>query len=251
MRVTNWGYGVQISSVHVAKGEKLIKIPNFGRNIEVIGDSLSSGYSATLEGLSSYAYGAAAGLGETEYSITAYPGICLFDKQCYGNVRGMFHQWYYTEDTSGRPNGGGKPEVWDFSKQQDADIVIINIGTNDQNSANGPVPPAAYAAQYQLLIEGVHTVWPNAQIILVVSKTYSLRSSPLIRTSLSGLASMPMAIHTLNLLMASCLRFMVYTNTLTPSNTFKILSYMIPLRTPPINHTSPVRRSSTTSIPLG
>lgn len=55
LRVTNWAYGVQISYVHVGKGEKIIKLPDSGRTIEVIGDSLSSGYSATLEGLSSYA----------------------------------------------------------------------------------------------------------------------------------------------------------------------------------------------------
>lgn len=55
LRVTNWGYGVQIDAVHVAKGEKLVKLPDYRRRIEVIGDSLASGMYATYEGLSSFA----------------------------------------------------------------------------------------------------------------------------------------------------------------------------------------------------
>ena len=170
LRVTNWAYGVQIASVHVAKGSRLVKIPDFTRTVEVIGDSLSAGQYATLEGLASYSYGLSAGLGNTEYSITAYPGICLFDKQCYGNLRGMFYQWFHTSDTSGRAIDiwGDRPEVWDFSKHPAADIVVINLGTNDYNSANN-VTTAGYVAQYTMLIEGVHTVWPQAQIILIVS----------------------------------------------------------------------------------
>lgn len=136
MRVTNWAYGVQIDSVSVTKGEKLIELPNFGRSIEIIGDSLSSGYSATLEGISSYAYGLVAGLGDTEYSITAYPGICAFDKVCWGNPRGMFYQWFYTSDVSPRANEiyGDKPERWNFSKHAAPEIVVINLGTNDANA---------------------------------------------------------------------------------------------------------------------
>ncbi|ESZ94800.1 Lipase, GDSL-like protein [Sclerotinia borealis F-4128] len=168
LRVINWAYGIQISAVHLSKGERPIKIPKFSRSIEFIGDSLSSGYTATLEGLSSFAYGMGAGLGNTEYSITAYPGICLFDKLCFGNTRGMFHQWYYTSDTSYRASQiwGEKPELWDFSKQDDADLVVINLGTNDSNEANN-VTSAEYVAQYTLLIEGIHAVWPNAQVILI------------------------------------------------------------------------------------
>ncbi|KAG9238734.1 GDSL-like Lipase/Acylhydrolase-like protein [Amylocarpus encephaloides] len=168
LRVTNWAYGVQIDSVHISKGEKLVKIPDFGRSIELIGDSLTSGDLATLEGLSSYGYGLAAGLGDTEYSITAYPGICAFDKVCWGNPRGMFYQWYYTSDVSWRATQiyGDNPEPWDFSRQPAADIVIINLGTNDANAANS-VTSAEYVSQYTMLIQGVHAVFPEAQIILI------------------------------------------------------------------------------------
>lgn len=55
MRVTNWAYGVQIEAVHVAAGEKLVKLPDFDRRIEFIGDSLAAGMYATYEGLSSWA----------------------------------------------------------------------------------------------------------------------------------------------------------------------------------------------------
>lgn len=55
LRVTNWAYDVQIDAIHVAEGEKLIKLPNFSRRIEVIGDSLASGMYTSYEGLSSWA----------------------------------------------------------------------------------------------------------------------------------------------------------------------------------------------------
>lgn len=177
MRVTNWANGVQIKAVHVADNATLIKIPDFGRTIEVIGDSLSAGQYATYEGLASYSYGLGAGLGDTEYSITAYPGICLYDKQCYGNLRGQAYQWFHTSDTSGRAIDiwGDEPEVWDFSAHPAADIVVINLGTNDANSANN-VTTEGYVTQYIELIEGVHGVWPNAKILLVVSILVAIRT---------------------------------------------------------------------------
>lgn len=36
MRVTNWAYGVQIEAVHVGEGQRLIKLPDAPRRIEVI-----------------------------------------------------------------------------------------------------------------------------------------------------------------------------------------------------------------------
>ncbi|KAG4219904.1 hypothetical protein PC116_g31617, partial [Phytophthora cactorum] len=61
----------------------------------------------SYEGLSSFAYGVGAGLGDTEYYVTAYPGICVSDQECWGNRRGQVHQWFYTSDTSGRA-----AEIW-------------------------------------------------------------------------------------------------------------------------------------------
>ncbi|KAL5354820.1 hypothetical protein ACLOAV_000911 [Pseudogymnoascus australis] len=167
LRVTNWAYGVQVKSVHVAAGASLIKLKDYNRRIEVIGDSLSSGMYGTYEGLSSYAYGLAAGLGDTEYSVTAYPGICVTDQECWGNPRGQTYQWYRTSDTGGRATNiyGTNPPLWDFSKHPAADIVVINLGTNDNNTANN-VTNEDYYKSYVELVEGVHNVWPNAQIII-------------------------------------------------------------------------------------
>jgi len=95
-----------------------------------IGDSLSAGQYATYEGISSYSWGLGEGFGDIEFSITAYPGICLHDARCYGNLRGQAYQWLQTSDTSGRAIEiwGDNPEPWDFAAHQPADIVVINLG---------------------------------------------------------------------------------------------------------------------------
>lgn len=210
MRVTNWAYGVQIDKVHVAAGEKLVKIPDYPRRVEFIGDSLSAGMYNTYEALAGFAYGVGAGLGNTEYSITAYPGICVSDQDCWGNPRGQSHQWFYTSDTGGRAAEvwGGmcyaltpghqiafaassprfppdsqlgllsritrltktnveNPEPWDFSRNPAADLVVINLGTNDANAAN-KVTKSTYVESYKKLIQGVHGKWPEAQVIIMV-----------------------------------------------------------------------------------
>lgn len=65
-----------------------------------------------------------------------------------------------------------KPEPWDFAKDKPADLVIINIGTNDQNRANN-VSASVYADALTKLIQGVHGKYPGAQIIVMVPTTPS------------------------------------------------------------------------------
>lgn len=102
LRVTNWAYGIQLAAVHVAEGEKLVKVPDYGRRVEFIGDSLTNGMYTTYECLSGFGVGIGDGLGESEYSVTAFPGICAADQNCWGNPRGQARQWFYSCDTSGR-----------------------------------------------------------------------------------------------------------------------------------------------------
>jgi lysophospholipase L1-like esterase len=59
------------------------------------------------------------------------------------------------------------PEPWDFSKNPAADLVVINIGTNDNNKANN-VSTAAYIDALTKIIQGVHGKWPKAHVIVMV-----------------------------------------------------------------------------------
>ncbi|KAL7621439.1 hypothetical protein AAE478_008761 [Parahypoxylon ruwenzoriense] len=157
------GARVQIDAVHVVAGESFIKIPPHERTIEFIGDSLSAGMYTSYEGLSSFAYGVCAGLGDTEYYVTAYPGICVSDQNCWGNPRGQSHQWFYTSDTSWRAAGiwGDGPEPWDFDKQETTPgIVVINLDTN--------VSTTAYVDAYTNLVQGVHGKYPEARVVVMM-----------------------------------------------------------------------------------
>ncbi len=142
------------------------------------------------------------GLGDTDYSITAYPGICVADQDCWGNPRGQVHQWFYTSRYQlasdpdvrrvsvpidlGSSRGSftsavspllvarlahsttlDNPEPWDFSKHPAADLVVINIGTNDHNEHNN-VTASSYITALTKLVQGVHGKWPQAKVIVMV-----------------------------------------------------------------------------------
>jgi hypothetical protein len=154
--------------VHVSSNSTLTKLPNYGKSIELIGDSLASGMYATYEAFSGFGYNIGAGFGDVEFSITAYPGICLHDANCWGNPRGQTYQWFQTSDTSYRASQiyGGSPEPWAFAAHPAADIVLINIGTNDNNTANN-VTNAEYLTSYLSFVHAVHDVYPKADIVIM------------------------------------------------------------------------------------
>ncbi|CAP91491.1 Pc13g04220 [Penicillium rubens Wisconsin 54-1255] len=160
---------VQIAGVAVAKDAVLTKPPTFEKRVEIIGGSLASGQFATYETISSWSFLFANGLGNVEYGITAYPGVCLADEQCYGgSSRGVGWYWHRASDPGSRARAmyDHSPEKWDVKAEQPADLVIIQMGGNDHRHPN-EIPGRDYYHAYVELVEDIHSNWPNAIILLM------------------------------------------------------------------------------------
>ncbi|CAG7938947.1 unnamed protein product [Penicillium olsonii] len=160
---------VQIAGVAVASDAALSQPPKFEKKIEIIGGSLASGQFATYETLSSWSFLFANGLGNVEYGITAYPGVCLADLQCYGGgTHGVQWFWHHASDPGSRASAayGAEPEEWDVVAEQPADLVIIQMGGNDHRHPND-IPGRNYYHAYVDLVDDIHSVWPNAVVILM------------------------------------------------------------------------------------
>ncbi|OJJ00844.1 hypothetical protein ASPVEDRAFT_40356 [Aspergillus versicolor CBS 583.65] len=169
MRVTNWGIGVQMAGASVDVDHYLSKPPTFKRKVEIIGGSLTGGQYATYETLSSWAFLYAQGLGNVEFGITAYPGACLADLQCYGGgTHGTIWYWHKASDPGSRAAGmyGHEPEEWDVTAEQPADLVIIQMGGNDHRHPN-EIPGENFYDGYIEVIEDVHKHWPDASIVIM------------------------------------------------------------------------------------
>ncbi|KAL4945644.1 hypothetical protein BDV06DRAFT_184426 [Aspergillus oleicola] len=169
MRVTNWGIGVQIAGASVAVDDHLTKPENFKKKVEIIGGSLTGGQYATYETLSSWSFIYAQGLGNVEFGITAYPGACLVDMQCYGGgVHGMIWWWHHASDPGSRAREmyDHEPEEYDVTAEQPADLVIIQMGGNDHRNPNN-IPGENFFQGYVDLIENIHQHWPDAEIVIM------------------------------------------------------------------------------------
>ncbi|KAJ5140727.1 Esterase SGNH hydrolase-type subgroup [Penicillium atrosanguineum] len=162
---------VQIAGVSVASDESLQVPKRFEKKVEVIGGSLAGGQFATYETISSWGYLFAAGLGNAEHTITAYPGACLADLQCYGgNAHGMTWYWNRASDPGSRANEffGHEPEKFDNKAEQPADLVVIQMGGNDHRHPN-EIPGNEFYHAYVALIDDIHSTWPHA-VVLIVSQ---------------------------------------------------------------------------------
>ncbi|KAI8623401.1 hypothetical protein F5Y19DRAFT_481766 [Xylariaceae sp. FL1651] len=140
MRVSNWGYGVQIDKVHVGAEELLIMITSFSQTIEFIGDSLSVGDFQSYKDLSSLAYGVGEGFGHTEYYMTAIPGTCVTDQDYEATTEGRCTSDSTLRTRAGKRQQSGavsrhiaiearrdEPEPWNFKKiETTPDIVVIS-----------------------------------------------------------------------------------------------------------------------------
>jgi hypothetical protein len=85
------------------------------------------------------------------------------------NYQTQKYQWSRASDVGDRANAifGDDPEPWNFTAHRAADLVIINLGTNDGGPPNN-IPGNEFYKNYVEMVEEVHRGWPNAQIVLMV-----------------------------------------------------------------------------------
>lgn len=162
---------ITIASLEVAGGKFVEPKAVSDYTIEVIGDSITSGYgnmvtdknasftTDTEEGTMTYAVLAAKQLG-ADVSILSRSGIGF----CRGTNVDSFYN-YYTQ-TAALPRNVKNSSSWDFEKNE-TDVVVINLGTNDNNATKDGVTISDeyVTSEAVAFIQLVRANNPNAIII--------------------------------------------------------------------------------------
>jgi lysophospholipase L1-like esterase len=133
--------------------------------IEYIGDSITAGYTDAQANVSDYAWVCSENIG-TEHTQMAYPGICLVSG--YTTEPGL-DVGYFRSQSPNYPSSAN----WNFANYT-AKIVVINLGTNDNNKA---VPDATFQSSYTTFLSNIRAKYPNAEIFAL--RTFAnLKATP-------------------------------------------------------------------------
>lgn len=172
---------IGIKQISILSAEDIMPTPESTLKIEFIGDSITCGYgvddedrnhsfsTSTEDATKAYAYKAAQILG-ADYSLVSYSGhgiISAYTGDGNINESGLVPKIYTqigkTWDTSFKVNINQLD--WDFDRFR-PDIVVINLGTNDNSYVKGDAEKAKVFAQaYAEFIELVRKNNPDAHIV--------------------------------------------------------------------------------------
>ncbi len=155
-------------SVEAIGGELLDPPPRPERFIEIFGDSITCGYgnegedtscSFSIDTENHYmTYGAILARGfEAELSTVAWSGKGVVSN--YGGDMGTTLPEMVDRVLPAAPSSS-----WDYSLLGEADLVIINLGTNDFSTDNDPTPED-FEAGYLSLLETLRARYPGAFIL--------------------------------------------------------------------------------------
>lgn len=172
---------VGIRSLQMGDGDEISPLPLKKRFLEFIGDSITCGYG--VEGVlgkdafhtmqenpfCSYACLCADAL-EADYEIVSWSGIGLISDYCPPEMDTpredilALENYPYTAMNFCERNGWVK-ETWDFSGRE-PDVVVINLGTNDDSYTRGiSERMQQFAKSYEELLSFVREKRPRAQIV--------------------------------------------------------------------------------------
>ncbi len=162
-----------VKNIHAVTEYGIIPTPERELKIEFIGDSITCGYgvdapnesydfsTATEDGSKTYAALTVKALG-ADISVVAWSGIGAYS--CYTSGDEL-SQWKLIENVYGNTDTMHTNGKWDFSRWQ-PDIVVINIGTNDNSWTKGIAEREdIFGSAYYDLICCVREANPEAYII--------------------------------------------------------------------------------------
>ena len=139
------------------------------RLIEFIGDSLTVGYMASKDGKSATAWSTTtedvtktycpqiAQAFDAEYQVVAISGRGVV-RNNGGDANVLFPDIYRELDTYNNPG-----VAYDFAQQPD--VIVINLGTNDESDANKDLPAEEFRQGLYNFLKEVRQYNPEAQIL--------------------------------------------------------------------------------------
>ncbi|MDO7908536.1 GDSL-type esterase/lipase family protein [Paenibacillus sp. JX-17] len=173
---------VGIEEIRVDAQSGIKPTPDRIHKIEVIGDSITCGYGVDTENelqsfststedvTKAYAYLTTQQL-QADYSMVSFSGYGIISGYTDNDQKLTTHLVpdYYDKvgKSEGKFDGKVSPQTvsWDFAAFK-PDLIVINLGTNDDSYAkDDAVRQAEYAEQYMEFLKTVRTHNPEAQIL--------------------------------------------------------------------------------------
>ncbi|KAG8998016.1 hypothetical protein FRB94_010776 [Tulasnella sp. JGI-2019a] len=162
---TEEGYDnrIQIDSLVLNAGAKLLPYEPSKLHFQFIGDSLTAGYLDPQGVVDSWAFL----IGESfkaENNINAMSGICLTDQYCYSNNRGLSFEYFRTEDTAYYyTTDHNYTTPWNFKKDLTPTHIWITIGAND---AAYDITDSAFEEVYAIFLANLRKLYPTQPIFI-------------------------------------------------------------------------------------
>jgi lysophospholipase L1-like esterase len=133
--------------------------------VEFIGDSITAGHSTSDWAVTDYAWQTGERLG-AQHTQIAYSGITLADGYHYSdnNWPGMESLYFKLQPVNHCPDVAcASNPAWNFANYT-ARLVVVNLGTNDQNLGAGSTPAATFQSRYTTFLQNIRAKYPNADI---------------------------------------------------------------------------------------
>ncbi len=183
-------YGVtRFLGFEVGAGEQISQPRTSKIRIETIGDSITCGY-GLLEQDPCTASSSSQSMTKTYGALAANILNAEYSSVCFSG-KGVFHNWGRTHDDPTQTTLledytqtlAGKNIDWNFPENQRADVVVINLGTNDFSN---PVPTEMeFRNAYTKLVKLVRKNHPRARIFLAIGPVLLEPSIHTVRTALT------------------------------------------------------------------